>query len=231
MATREPPVELFYDPADLGPAAPRLRVSKNGKGWELRDDDGLLLSAHPSQTDAIDAALERSKVRFSEILVRGSTGEAEWRVDQDPTSLELAECWRKTWNCTRRQRIAVGTFAGHHVPLRPRWRYGEPAVGRPASVDLFYDPADLDPDAPRLRIGKANGCWELRDDEGTLLSCHPCLPDAIDAGLERSRVCFSEILFRGSTGRDEWSVHHNPEWVELARALNRTNASMAEAAD
>lgn len=90
MATREPPVELFYSPADLDPQAPRLRVTRNGEGWELRADEGDLLSKHPSQAEAIDAALERSKARFSEILVRGSTGRAEWVVNQNPNWLELA---------------------------------------------------------------------------------------------------------------------------------------------
>jgi hypothetical protein len=94
MATREPPVELFYDPADLDPDAPRLRVSRNGEGWELRDDDGVLLSKHPSQSDAIHAALERSSMRFSEILVRGSTGRAEWLVGQDPLTQDLSRILR-----------------------------------------------------------------------------------------------------------------------------------------
>src|SRR5688500_7478043 len=89
MATREPPVELFYDPGDLDPQTPRLRVTRNGEGWELRADEGDLLSKHPSQAEAIDAALERSKARFSEILVRGSTGRAEWVVNQDPKWLKL----------------------------------------------------------------------------------------------------------------------------------------------
>lgn len=231
MATREPPVEFFYDPADLHPAAPRLYVWRNGATWELQDEDGAVLSMHPTQRDALERAHERSAVRFCEILARGSTGRFEWRIDQSPAMRDATEYWRKERSCTRRQRIGVGAFAGHPVPVRRRWRYAEPAGGRPASVDLFYDPAELDPDAPRLRIGKTNGCWELRGDEGTVLSCHRSLPDAIDAGLERSQVCFSEILFRGSTGREEWSVHHNPEWVDLARALNRTNASMSEAAD
>jgi hypothetical protein len=230
MATREPPVELFYDPADLDPAAPRLYVWRSGRTWELQDEDGIVLSTHPTQRDAIEEAHERSAARFCEILARGSTGRIEWRIEQSPMMREAAECWRKK-NFLRRQRIGVGAFAGHHVPLRPRWRSGEPTGGCPASVDQFYDPADLDPDAPRLHIGKTNGCWELRDEEGTVLSCYPSLPDAIDAGLERSQARFSEILFRGSTGREEWSVHHNPEWVELARALNRTDASMREAAD
>lgn len=89
MATREPPVELFYSPEDLDPRAPRLRVTRNGEGWELRSDEGLLLSKHPSQEGAIDAALERSSLRFSEILVRGSTGRAEWVVNQNPEWLKL----------------------------------------------------------------------------------------------------------------------------------------------
>ena len=89
MATREPPVELFYSPDDLDPEAPRLRVTRNGEGWELRDDGGTLLSKHSTQVDAIDAALERSTLRFSEILVRGSTGRAEWVVNQDPRWLKL----------------------------------------------------------------------------------------------------------------------------------------------
>lgn len=91
MATREPPVELFYDPQELTPGAPRLRIMRNGEGWELLDDEGMLVSRHPTQADAIDAALELSKVRFSEILVRGSTGRAEWVVNQNPRWLKLAK--------------------------------------------------------------------------------------------------------------------------------------------
>lgn len=89
MATREPPLERYYDPAALDPDAPRLHVRRNGVGWELRDVAGGLLSAHPTQDDAIDAALCLSKRRFSEILVRGPTGRAEWAVNQDPAWLEL----------------------------------------------------------------------------------------------------------------------------------------------
>jgi hypothetical protein len=97
MATHAPPVERFYDPADLDPSAPRLRVMRNGAGWELQDDGGMLLSAHPSQGDAIDAALERSKVRFSEILVRNSTGRTEWRVAQDELTQELSRLLRQQY--------------------------------------------------------------------------------------------------------------------------------------
>lgn len=98
-------------------------------------------------------------------------------------------------------------------------------------LDLYYDAEDLDPDAPRLRIAKKRGVWELRDEEGVLLSHHPWLPDAIDAALERSRLCFSEILIMAATGEFEWSVRHNPEFLELARAVNQEAAAEREAAD
>lgn len=101
---------------------------------------------------------------------------------------------------------------------------------REPPVELFYSPEDLDPEAPRLRIGKHNGRWEVRDDEGALLASRAILPDAIDAALERSEACFSEILVRDADGRQEWSVHHNPEWMELIRLLVRTAPSPSEAA-
>jgi hypothetical protein len=97
-------------------------------------------------------------------------------------------------------------------------------------VERFYNPEDLAPQAPRLRIGKHNGRWEVREDEGALLSSHAILPDAIDAALERSEACFSEILVRGADGRQEWSVHHNPEWMELIRLLVHTAPVRSEAA-
>lgn len=84
MATHEPIVELFYDPAELTPGAPRLYVRRNGTAWRLLDENGDLLSTHPSQAHAIHAARRRSKKRFSEILFRGATDAAEWRLDQDP---------------------------------------------------------------------------------------------------------------------------------------------------
>ena len=97
MATREPPVELFYDPADLDPKAPRLYVWRNGNTWELQDEAGAVLSTHPTQDDAIDAALERSRVCFSEILVRGSTGRMEWLVDQNPELLRIIDSLQRRW--------------------------------------------------------------------------------------------------------------------------------------
>ena len=102
---------------------------------------------------------------------------------------------------------------------------------RKASVELFYDPEDLDPGAPRLRIAKKRGVWELRDEQGVLLSKHPRLPDALDAALERSEKCFSEILVMAGSGRFEWSVQHNPDWLALARAVNRPVLPEQEAAD
>lgn len=95
MATREPPVERFYDPDKLDPDAPRLYVWRNGDTWELLDETHTVLSTHADQRDAIDAALDRSQVQFSEILARGSTGRIEWRIDQNPALLELTEYWPK----------------------------------------------------------------------------------------------------------------------------------------
>jgi hypothetical protein len=95
MATRKPALELFYDPADLTPRAPRLYVRRNGRSWELRDEEDTVLGTHSEQGDAIEDALDRSAVRFSEILVRGSTGRMEWLVDQDPEILKATEPWRK----------------------------------------------------------------------------------------------------------------------------------------
>lgn len=102
---------------------------------------------------------------------------------------------------------------------------------REPPVELFYDLEELDPDAPRLRIAKDAGRWELRDDQGVLLSVHPLLPEAIDAALARSAACFSEILVRGAGGDMEWSVHHDPDFVELVRAVNWPIPSAQEAAD
>lgn len=91
MATPEAPVELFYDPAELTPGAPRLYVRRNGTAWRLLDESGELLSTHPSQNDAIGAARRLSKERFSEILVRGQTDDLEWRLDQDPEIEAIVE--------------------------------------------------------------------------------------------------------------------------------------------
>jgi hypothetical protein len=101
---------------------------------------------------------------------------------------------------------------------------------REPSVELFYDPAELDPDAPRLHIRKDDGVWELRDAGDALLSSHAKLPEAIDAALGRSRVCFSEILVRGAVSPIEWSVRLNSGMAELARALNQPDAAERDAA-
>ena len=132
---------------------------------------------------------------------------------------------------TGRRRIGVGPFFSHHVLLRPRYKSADGAARRERRVELCYDPAELDPDAPRLRIGKNAGLWELRTEDGTVLSRHAVLPAAIDAGLERSKACYSEILFRDASGREEWSVHHNPGWVEILRMLVPNVPLQREAAD
>lgn len=104
-------------------------------------------------------------------------------------------------------------------------------VTREPPVELFYDPEDLNPEAPRLRISKRAGVWELRDDHDVVLSSHPRLPEAIDTALERAEKCFSEILVMAGSGRFEWSVQHNPDWLALARAVNPPVLSEREAAD
>jgi hypothetical protein len=240
MATREPPVELYYDPADLDPEAPRLYIGKNGSGWELRDEEGALLSAHAILPEALDAAGERSKVRFSEIIVRGASSSIEWSVSRNPEMVEFARVLNASPLLEReagvaRRRVDVGAFWGHHVFLPVRRRRKEAGDGRaiaaPRPVERVYDPSDLEPGAPRLHIGKDGGMWDLRDDDGRRLSRHRRLPQAMDAALARSNACFSEILVRTADGNLEWSLRHNLDWTELARALNRRNGAEREAAD
>lgn len=103
MATRETPVERFYDPADLVPGAPRLYVRRNGTRWELRDDAGELLSTHATDELAIDAALERSRRSYCEILVRGASGRTEWLIDQDPELLRAVAFLSKRWEARQRE--------------------------------------------------------------------------------------------------------------------------------
>ncbi|HEX6036756.1 hypothetical protein [Longimicrobium sp.] len=94
MAMREPPEELFYDPADLDPDAPRLYVLRNGDTWELQDEPGDVLSTHPTRRDALEDAHERSAVAFCEILARGSNGRAEWWMEQNAAMRKATEYWR-----------------------------------------------------------------------------------------------------------------------------------------
>lgn len=228
MTTHEPPVELFYDPAELDPDAPRLYVRRNGTSWRLLDENGAILSTHPSQSEAIGAARRLSKQRFSEILVRGSTDDLEWRLDQDPEIEAILD--RLSGRRAMRRHFDVKNLrfdTGLRLIRTCRWL----VPGRTPPVELFYDPADLDPHAPGLRIAKGDGRWELRDDKDALLSCHASLPDALDTALDRSEACFSEILVRSASGRQEWAAHHNPDWMELMRLLVRTAPSEREAAD
>jgi hypothetical protein len=92
-------VMLHPDFADTSfdPGARQLHISRNGVGWELRSDEGDVLSSHPSVDDAIDAALEVSKAEFREILVRGSAGRRfVSAVNQDPQWLTTVEAFRGT---------------------------------------------------------------------------------------------------------------------------------------
>lgn len=221
MATHEPSVERLYDPEELRPGAPRLYVWRNDNDWQLLDEEGTVLSIHPSQADAIDAALVRSRVRYTEILVRGSTGRVEWLVHQGCPPRGCDAHPRRG----RHRRIPLWRNLRLDAGLRRLPAHRRLAGGRDRSVELFYDPGMLDPDAPRLHVIKNGGGWELRDGHAALLAHHPSLPQAIDAAVERTRTCRGEILVRGSSGRMEWSVTQNPEFVELARVLNATAAA------
>ncbi|HST58568.1 MAG TPA: hypothetical protein VLK84_07770 [Longimicrobium sp.] len=234
MATREPPVEMFYDPAELDPDAPRLHIRKDDDVWVLRDADGAQLSSHAKLPEAIDAAEARSKEGFCEILVRGAVTPTEWSVRLNPAMAALARVLNQPVLVEQkagegRPRVGVGAFPGHYkfLPIRRR----RPESGNERRVELFYDPAELEPDVPRLYIRKENGVWELRDDGDVVLSRHVRLPGAMDAALARSAVSFCEILVRTADGEWEWSLRHNPDWTELARMLNRPIAAEQEAAD
>lgn len=104
-------------------------------------------------------------------------------------------------------------------------------MARRKALELYYDPAELDPGAPRLHIRKQDGVWELRDDADVLLAAYPRLPGALDDALARSATPFKEILVRAANGRFEWSVRHNPDLEWLARFMNDVTAGEREAAD
>lgn len=227
---RKPPVELFYDLELLDPDAPRLRISKCAGVWELRDDQGALLSSHARLPAAIDDALARSAECYSEILVMAATGRFQWSVQHNPDWLELARIVNQEPK-PREGRWWDWKYLRFDTGLRLIVRSKRLVAGREPPLKLYYDVRELDPGAPRLRISKSTGIWELRDDQDSLLGSHDRLPDAIDAALCRSEVCFSEILVMASNGRFEWSVRHNPELLEIARVVARPVAVEREAAD
>jgi hypothetical protein len=144
-------------------------------------------------------------------------------LDPEAPRLRVMRNRRRRWWDWRSIRLDTG--------LRLIVRAKQLVPGRERPIDLYYDPTELDTSAPRLRISKCAGVWELRDQQGALLNRHARLPAAIDDALARSAESFSEILVMAATGRFEWSVQHNPEFVELARAVSRPVESEREAAD
>ncbi|HEY0021428.1 MAG TPA: hypothetical protein VGB24_00905 [Longimicrobium sp.] len=97
MAKQKVTLHPDFADAAFDPGARQLHISRNGVGWELRSDEGDVLSSHPCVDDAIDAALELSKAEFREILVQGSAGrQFVSAVDQDPRWLATVETFRGT---------------------------------------------------------------------------------------------------------------------------------------
>lgn len=180
MATRDPPVELFYDPADLDPSAPRLYVRKENGAWALWDGTGVLLGRHSTLPDALDDALARSGERFSEILVRTATGTQEWSVAHNPELEWLAravarERERGCWPSSLETAMAAG-------------------------VRLTFDPAEVDPGAPKLHVRQEGGEWEVRSATG-VLSRHPTQEEALAAARDGGRTCGAEIFFESRSGQ------------------------------
>jgi hypothetical protein len=163
MAERTPSVELYYDPAEPDPDAPRLHIRENGSRWELRDACGALLSGHAQLPEAIDAALERSSARFSEIIVHGAGGKVEWSVHQSPVFVEFARV------------LARG---------RATWPASLIAAMDAETLQLTFEPHEVDGRAPKLHVRSENGEWEIRSVAGAL-STHPAQEEALAAARSR----------------------------------------------
>jgi hypothetical protein len=209
MATREPPVELFYDPADLDPDAPRLHIRKNGNGWELRDDDGALLGEHAQLPEAIDAALERSSARFSEILVQGARGGIEWSVHQNPGLVELARVLARE---------------------RATWPVSLIAAMDAEALQLTFDPDEVDRCAPKLHVRPENGEWEIRSVAG-VLSTHPTQEEALATARSRVPDCGAEIFFESRSGRFLHRVARSPaelHYLDVCQSLYEDHHALAD---
>lgn len=97
--------------------------------------------------------------------------------------------------------------------------------------ELFYDPADLDSDAPRLYVLRNGDTWELQDEAGDVLSTHPTRRDALEEAHQRSATRFCEILARGSNGRIEWWMEQSPAMRKATEYWRTQRSAQREAAD
>jgi hypothetical protein len=209
MATRKPALELYYDPAELDPEAPRLHVRKDDGVWELRDADAALLSTHAKLPEAIDAALERSNARFSEILVRGAVSPIEWSVRLNPEMVELARVLareRATWPMSLTAAMDAGTLR------------------------LTFDPDEVDGRAPKLHVRRENGEWEIRSVAG-VLSTHPTQEEALATARSRVPDCGAEIFFESRSGRFLHRVARSPaelRYLDVCQSLYEDHHALAD---
>lgn len=209
MATREPSVELYYDPADLDPDAPRLHVRTEDGVWELRDADDALLCRSMLLPEVLDAALERSNVRFSEIIVQGAGGGIEWSVHQNPEYVELARVLARE---------------------RATWPASLIAVMDAGSLQLTFDPDEVDGRAPKLHVRSENGEWEIRS-VGGVLSTHPTQEEALAAARSRVPDCGAEIFFESRSGRFLHRVARSPaelHYLDVCQGLYEDHHALAD---
>ncbi|HEX8395364.1 MAG TPA: hypothetical protein VF665_23645 [Longimicrobium sp.] len=83
-----------------------------------------------------------------------------------------------------------------------------------------YDPADLVPGVPTLYVARHGSRWHLTRD-GVLLSTHSTRIEALDIAYELSEQNFCNILAEGSTGRLVVEMDQDPQWLALAREMDR----------
>jgi hypothetical protein len=85
---------------------------------------------------------------------------------------------------------------------------------------LGYDPAELVPGVSTLYVSRNGRGWELRRD-GVLLSSHATRNEALDTAHEISEREYCNILAEGSTGTLVLLMEQDPEWLAIARDLDR----------
>lgn len=209
MAKRKPSLELYYDPADLDPEAPRLHIRKDEGVWELRDADDALLSRSMLLPDVLDAALERSNARFSEIIVQGAGGGIEWSVHQNPECVELAR-----------------VLARDRAP----WPVSLSAAMDAGTLQLTFDPDEVDVRAPKLHVRNQNGEWEIRSVTG-VLSTHPTQEEALATARSRVPDCGAEIFFESRSGRFLHRVARSPaelHYLDVCQNLYEDHHALAD---